>query len=68
MQMSLESTSNRMMRMGHSLLYYNKIKELEESMSEIDSVTREDILEYSQTLFEPKNVSSALIASKNLLN
>jgi predicted Zn-dependent peptidase len=66
-QMSLESTSNRMMRMGHSLLYYNKIKDLEESMFEIDSVTQEEILKYSQVLFDPTNVSSALIASKNLL-
>jgi predicted Zn-dependent peptidase len=66
-QMSLESTSNRMMRMGHSLLYYNKIKDLEESMSEIDAVTQEEILDYSQILFDQKNVSSALIASKKLL-
>ncbi len=58
-QMSLESTSNRMMRMGHSLLYFKKIKDLEESMNEIDSVTREEILDYSQVLFDSTNVSSA---------
>lgn len=66
-QMSLESTSNRMMRMGHSILYYDKIKKLEVSMNEIEAVTSEDILEYSKILFADSNVSSALIASKNLL-
>jgi len=66
-QMSMESTSNRMMRMGHSLLYYDRIKDLEESMREIDSVSQKEILEYSQILFDPTNVSSALISSKNLL-
>jgi predicted Zn-dependent peptidase len=67
-QLSLESTSNRMMRMGQSLLYFNKIKSVEESLLEIDSVTKEDILSYSQKLFDPQNVSSVLLSSKNFLN
>lgn len=67
-QMSLESTSNRMMRMGHSILYYDKIKSVETSLKEIESVTQEDIIEYSQVLFNPDNISSVLISSKNLLN
>ncbi len=66
-QMSLESTSNRMMRMGNSLLYFNKIKSEEESMAEIDAVTKNDILNYAQTLLNPENLSSVLISSKNLI-
>ena len=66
-QMSLESTSNRMMRMGHSLLYFDRIKPLEESMKEIDAVTSEDILNYSQNLFSPENISGIVIASENPL-
>lgn len=68
MQLSLESTSNRMMRMGHSLLYYNLIKTLEESIAEIDSVTQDQVINFSQKLFDKNNISSALIASKDLLN
>lgn len=67
-QMSLEGTSNRMMRMGHSILYFNRIKSIAESMTEIDDVSQDDIINYSQILFEDSNISSALIASKNLLN
>lgn len=66
-QMSLEGTSNRMMRMGHSILYFNRIKPIAESMKEIDEVSQDDILNYSQILFDDSNTSSALIASKNLL-
>ncbi len=64
-QMSLESTSNRMMRMGNSLLYFNRIKTIEESINEIDFVTKNDILNYSQILLNPENLSSVLISSKN---
>ncbi|MBK7104005.1 MAG: insulinase family protein [Ignavibacteriae bacterium] len=67
-QMSLESTSNRMMRMGNSLLYFDKIKSEEESMAEIDAVTKNDILNYAQTLLNPENLSSVLISNKNLLS
>lgn len=63
-QLSLESTSNRMMRIGHSLLYFDRIKTLEESVAEIDAVTQEDILIYSQKLFREENVSSVLLSSK----
>lgn len=66
-QMSLESTSNRMMRMGNSLLYFNKIKTVEESMFEIESVSKEDILNFSQNLLDPQNLSTVLISSKNLI-
>ena len=66
-QMSLEGTSNRMMRMGHSMLYFNRIKSIEESMKEINEVSKDDILNYSQILFDSSNISSTLVASKNLL-
>lgn len=67
-QMSLESTTNRMMRLGQSLLYFDKVKPIEESLNEIESVTVEEILEYSQVLFDASNVSSVLISSKNLVD
>lgn len=68
LQLGLESTSNRMMRMGSSLLYYDKVKSVEDSIKEIEAVTREDILEHSQKLLDLKNLSNVIIASKNLSN
>jgi len=67
LQLSLESTSNRMIRMGSSLLYYGIVKTVEESIKEIDAVTREDIQKYSQKLLNPKNLSNISISSANLL-
>lgn len=66
-QMSLESTTNRMMRMGHSILYFDRIKSIEESMNEIEDVTRENIIDYSQNLFNQSNLSKVLIASQDYL-
>jgi predicted Zn-dependent peptidase len=66
-QMSLESTSNRMIRMGHSLLYFDRIKDIEESIKEIDSVTSENIIDYSQKLFDENNISGVLISSENYI-
>ncbi len=68
MLMSLESTSNRMMRMGSSLLYLNKIKDVEKSIQEIEEVTVEDILLHSRKLLSPQNLSTVIISSKNILN
>ncbi|MEE9429601.1 MAG: pitrilysin family protein [Melioribacteraceae bacterium] len=68
LELSLESTSNRMIRMGSSLLYYGKVKSVENSIKEIEAVTREEILEYSQKLLNPKNLSNVVISSKNILN
>ncbi len=67
-QMSLESTTNRMMRMGNSLLYFGKIRTIEESMMEIEAVNKEDILNYSREILDSKNLSSVLISSKDLIN
>jgi len=66
--MSLESTSNRMMRIGTSLLYMNRIKSVEESIKEIEKVTPEDILNYSKKLLSKKNLSYVIINSKNIFN
>ena len=66
-QMSLESTSNRMIRMGNSLLYFDRIKPVEESIAEIDAVTNDDILNSSQQLFNSENISSIVIAPENPL-
>ena len=65
--LSLENTSNRMIRMAQSELYYNRIKSLEEILEEIDSVTAEDILDISNELLQEDSFVKVIIKSKNTL-
>lgn len=55
MLMSLESTTNRMLRIAQSMIYYNKIKTVEETIKKIHSVTRENIQDIANELFNPLN-------------
>lgn len=65
--LSLENTSNRMIRMAQSELYYNKIKSVDEILKEIDSVTAEDILDISNELLQEDSFIKVIIKSKNTL-
>jgi predicted Zn-dependent peptidase len=65
--LSLENTSNRMIRMAQSELYYNRIKSLDEILEEIDSVTTEDILDISNELLKEDSFLKVIIKSKNTL-
>ena len=65
--LSLENTSNRMIRMAQAELYYNRIKSLEEILEEIDSVTAEDILDMSNELLQEDSFVKVIIKSKNTL-
>lgn len=65
--MSLENTTNRMMRNAQSVIYYNRIKTIEETIKEIESVTREDILELSNQFLDYSKYKKVVISSKNLL-
>ncbi len=65
--MSLESTTNRMMRIAQSFIYFNKIKSVNETIKQIEKVSREDILELSNQLFEDNSLKKVILSSKNLL-
>ncbi len=65
--MSLESTTNRMLRIAQSFIYFGKIKSVEETIKEIDLISKERILEISNELFDESKFSKAIISSKNLL-
>lgn len=68
LEMSLESTSNRMFRIGNSILYHNRVKSVEESISEFESVTHYDVIEHAQKLLNPENFTHVLIGSRNSFN
>ena len=73
MLMSLESTTNRMLRIAQSVIYFNKIKSVEETVKHIQSVTANDIRDISNELFESSNkfenggLTRVILSSKNLL-
>ena len=71
--MSLESTTNRMVNLAQSMIYYNKIKSVEDTVRKIRKVTAGEIREYANELFEStdkyvyKNLSRVILSSRNLL-
>ncbi|NOX67079.1 MAG: insulinase family protein [Chlorobi bacterium] len=62
--MHLESTSNRMIRMAQSLLYFNRVKLIQQSIDSINAVSLDEILELSKTLLDPDEFSKVIISSK----
>ncbi|MCL5029490.1 MAG: insulinase family protein [Bacteroidetes bacterium] len=65
--LSLESTSNRMIRMTQSELYFNRIKSTDEVIKSIDAVTKENVLEAANELLDEKTFIKLIIKSKNAL-
>lgn len=73
MLMSLESTTNRMLRIAQSMIYFNKIKSVEETIRKIHAVSSEDIRELSNEIFDTSNefgkgvLTRVILSPKNLL-
>ncbi len=65
--LSLESTSNRMIRMTQSELYFNRIKSTDEVIKSIDAVTKENVLDAANELLDEKTFIKLIIKSKNAL-
>ena len=63
--LSQESTSNRMNRLAKSELYFNRFVSLDELVENIDSVTAESLLSFSQEFFDPEIFSEALLVPEN---
>lgn len=63
--MSLESTTNRMIRLANSLLHYGKIVPIEDVLKKIDSVTSEDIQKLSSEVLNESTLSKIIICSKD---
>ncbi|HEX9253035.1 MAG TPA: pitrilysin family protein [Ignavibacteriaceae bacterium] len=63
--MSLESTTNRMIRLANSLLHYGKIVPIEDILNKIDSVTADDIQKLSNDVLNESTLSKIIICSKD---
>ncbi len=59
--LSQENTSNRMMRLAKSELYFDRFVTLDELVENIDSVTSEQILEFSKEFFDQKYYMEAVL-------
>ena len=59
--LSQENTSNRMMRLAKSELYFDRFVTLDELVDNIDAVTAEDILEFSKDFFDQKFFMEAVL-------
>ncbi|MFA5667662.1 MAG: pitrilysin family protein [Balneolaceae bacterium] len=59
--LSQENTSNRMMRLAKSELYFDRFITLDELVDKINAVTAEEILEFSQDFFDQKYFMEAVL-------
>ena len=63
--LSLESTTNRMLRIAQSMIYLDRIKTLEETIFEIDSVTPDTILDFANRSLNFEKFNKIAISSNN---
>ncbi len=61
MMLSLENTSNRMMRLGTGELFVGHHVPLDEIVSKIDNVTQDEVVEVAQQLLKPEEFSTIII-------
>lgn len=61
--MSMESTTNRMIRMAQSYIYFGKIHSVDESVELIDAVSKEKIMELANRLLTEDSLNKVIICS-----
>ena len=61
MLLSLESTSNRMMRLANGELYYGEYTPLDSIVKNIDSVTIDDVQAVSHQLFDIEKFTTVIL-------
>ncbi len=59
--LSLESSTNRMMRLGRELLQLGKITEIDDMVGKIKGVSREEIMALAQDYLQPDKYTAAAI-------
>lgn len=61
--LSLESTTNRMMRIANSLLYYDKVFSVEDYLSKIEKITVEDVQKTAYELLNESKLIKVILKS-----
>jgi predicted Zn-dependent peptidase len=60
---NLENTTNRMMRMANSILYYNKIIPVNEYLSKIDKINADDLLKVANEILDQSYLTKVILKS-----
>jgi predicted Zn-dependent peptidase len=68
MILGLENTTNRMMGMANSLFHYGRVVDIDEIVTNLDLITKEDIIELSNHLFNENKLIQVIISNKNIFN
>lgn len=63
--LSLENTTNRMIRLANSILHYGKVLTLEETIKKIDSVTKDELIQVANEVLSQKELITITLGSKN---
>jgi predicted Zn-dependent peptidase len=61
--LSLENTTNRMIRMANSLLYFNRIISVEEFLDEINTINADDLLKTANELLDERKLVKVILQS-----
>jgi predicted Zn-dependent peptidase len=67
MLLSLESVNNRQMRIAQSYIYFGKIKSTKETIDKINAVSKKEIINFANELFENGTLTRVILSQKNLL-
>lgn len=62
--LSLESTTNRMMRIANSILYYDKVLSVEDYISKIEKITSEDVQRSANDLLNDSKLIKVILKSE----
>jgi len=65
LMLSLESTSSRMSNLARQELYFHRFASLDEIISSIDAVTREDVQSLARRFFQPDQIAATVLGSIN---
>jgi len=61
--LSMESTTNRMMRIANSILYYNRVIPVEEYLNNLDKITAEDVQKTANELLNEAKLVKVILKS-----
>jgi predicted Zn-dependent peptidase len=61
--LNLENTTNRMMRMANSMLYYNKIVSVDDYLKKIDSINSDDLLKVANETLDDSHLVKVILKS-----
>jgi predicted Zn-dependent peptidase len=68
LMLSLESTSSRMSNLARQELYFHRFSSLDEILTSIEAVTREEVQTLAQEFFKPEQIAVTVLGPLNGFN